>query len=100
MKSSVHPGDEVANNLSPVSEKDFSEEAIVFDDKKELNDIEGEVHKDYCLYSINRIYKPKLYSAYIEMILWQVNICDTCGVLGYKNMLVICHNCGVGAEHT
>ncbi|KAG5413313.1 hypothetical protein IGI04_000880, partial [Brassica rapa subsp. trilocularis] len=75
MKSSVHPGDEnkgvVAENLSSVGEKDFSEEAIVVDDNNELNDMEEEV-----------------------------NVCDTCGVLGFKNKLAICHNCGVGAEHT
>ncbi|CAN6919860.1 unnamed protein product [Brassica oleracea] len=75
MKSSVHPGDEnkgvVAENLSSVGEKDFSEEAIVVDDNNELNDMEEEV-----------------------------NVCDTCGVLGFKNKLAICHNCRVGAEHT
>ena len=70
MKSSVHPGDEnkgvVAENLSSVGEKDFSEEAIVVDDNNELNDMEEEVHKDSCLYSVNRFYKLKLYTAYIE----------------------------------
>ncbi|KAF3534405.1 hypothetical protein DY000_02037247 [Brassica cretica] len=75
MKSSVHPGDEnkgvVAENMSSVGEKDFSEEAIVVDDNNELNDMEEEV-----------------------------NVCDTCGVLGFKNKLAICRNCGVGAEHT
>ncbi|KAL0727630.1 hypothetical protein Bca4012_023723 [Brassica carinata] len=30
----------------------------------------------------------------------EVNVCDTCGVLGFKNKLAICDNCGVGAEHT
>ncbi|RID78053.1 hypothetical protein BRARA_A00910, partial [Brassica rapa] len=75
MKSSVHPGDEnkgvVAENLSSVGEKDFSEEAIVVDDNNELNDMEE------------------------EMI-----VCDTCGDLGYEDLLVICSKCKVGAEHT
>ncbi|KAF8054176.1 hypothetical protein N665_1342s0007 [Sinapis alba] len=29
-----------------------------------------------------------------------VNVCDTCGVVGFENKLAICDNCGVGAEHT
>ncbi|KAH0941234.1 hypothetical protein HID58_000871 [Brassica napus] len=48
MKSSVHPGDEnkgvVAENLSSVGEKDFSEETIVVDDSNESNDMEEEVN--------------------------------------------------------
>ncbi|CAN6986000.1 unnamed protein product, partial [Brassica rapa subsp. trilocularis] len=27
-------------------------------------------------------------------------VCDTCGDLGYENLLVICSKCKVGAEHT
>ncbi|WZY68780.1 hypothetical protein YC2023_001020 [Brassica napus] len=72
-KSSVHPGDEnkgvVAENLSSVGEKDFSEETIVVDDNNESNDMEEEV-----------------------------NVSDTCGVLGFKNKLARCHNCGVVPE--
>ncbi|KAG2238939.1 hypothetical protein Bca52824_089799 [Brassica carinata] len=75
MKSSMHPGGEnkgvAAENLSSDSEKDISEEARGVDNNNELSDTEEEVI-----------------------------VCDTCGVLGFKHMLVICHNCGVGAEHT
>ncbi|KAF8054179.1 hypothetical protein N665_1342s0010 [Sinapis alba] len=30
----------------------------------------------------------------------EVNVCDTCGVVGFIDKLAICDNCGVGAEHT
>ncbi|KAG7616403.1 putative chromatin regulator PHD family [Arabidopsis thaliana] len=30
----------------------------------------------------------------------EITVCDTCGDQGYEYLLVICCNCGVGAEHT
>ncbi|CAL9225857.1 unnamed protein product, partial [Arabidopsis halleri] len=46
-------------------------EAIFFDDNNDLSHIEGEII-----------------------------VCDTCGIQGFEDLLVICCNCEVGAEHT
>ncbi|CAN8231588.1 unnamed protein product [Cochlearia groenlandica] len=29
----------------------------------------------------------------------EVHICDMCGDQGFKDLLAICHNCNIGAEH-
>ncbi|KAG7547118.1 Zinc finger FYVE/PHD-type [Arabidopsis suecica] len=46
-------------------------EAIILDDNNDLSHIEGEI-----------------------------TVCDTCGIQGFEDLLVICCNCEVGAEHT
>uniref|UniRef100_A0A0D3A3X4 PHD-type domain-containing protein n=1 Tax=Brassica oleracea var. oleracea TaxID=109376 RepID=A0A0D3A3X4_BRAOL len=79
LKSSVqHDNDNIINkgvvaeNLPSVNENDLYVEAIAVDNE---NDQLSHIEK--------------------EMI-----VCDTCGDLGYEDLLVICSKCKVGAEHT